>query len=119
MEDLCERASRRAMLEELYPVDDAGSAFSEISVYQMTSLIQIVTALNKKQTELKETADKIPNLLDEHRSQNTHPNASNCNFRRPCNLHRSRGGFYLRQQFNPSYQFNKGRQMQQPFKERS
>ena len=107
------------MLEELYPVDDAGSAFSEISVYQVTSLIQSVTALNKKQTELKETADKIPNSLEEHKSQNTHPNASNSNFRQPYNLYRSRGVFYRRQQFNLPYKFKKGRQMQQPFKERS
>ena len=35
-EDLCERASRRAMLEEQYPDDDGGMAFSEISASQIT-----------------------------------------------------------------------------------
>ena len=92
VEDLCDRASRRAMLEELYPVNDAGSAFTEISVYQMTSLIQSIPAIKENHTELKETADKLANSLEELKGQNTHPNASHSIFRLPYNFYRRRGG---------------------------
>ena len=93
MENLCELESRRTILEGLYPEEDAGKAFSEISASQMTSPIQSMTALNKNQNELKETTDKLAKSLEEHKSQNTHPNASNSNFRQPFKFYRSRGGF--------------------------
>ena len=50
VEHLCERASRRTMLEEQYSEDDVGTAFSEISASQMSSFIQSMSALNKIQT---------------------------------------------------------------------
>ena len=96
MEDLCERASRRAMLREQYPEDDAGMAFSEILASQMTSLIQSMTASNKNQTELKETTGKLAKSLEKYRSRNTHTFASNDNFRQPYIFYRGRGGFYPR-----------------------
>ena len=119
VEDLCERASRRAMLEEQYPEDDVGTAFSEISASQMTSLTQSMSALNKNQTELKETTDNLAKSLEEHKIQNANSNAPYSNFRQPHHFYRGRGGFYPRQRFNPPYQFNQNWQMQQPFQQRS
>ena len=53
VDDLCERAARRAMIDQHYPEDDVGSAFNEVSPTQLESLLNTISDMQKTQSSMQ------------------------------------------------------------------
>ena len=63
VEQHCEKASKRLMLDDQYPEDDSESAFNEISTSQFETIIASISAINKSQKDLKESNEKLNQKL--------------------------------------------------------
>ena len=53
VEQHCEKASKRLMLDDQYPEDDSESAFNKISTSQFETIVASISAINKSQKELR------------------------------------------------------------------
>ena len=53
VEQHCEKASKRLMLDDQYSEDDSESTFNEISTSQFETVVASISAFNKSQKELK------------------------------------------------------------------
>ena len=56
---LCEKVSRRNVLDRLYPENDPDTAFNEVSSTQMDSVATALNSLNKAQTTLQQHVNNM------------------------------------------------------------
>ena len=81
VEQHCEKASKRLMLDDQFPEDDSESAFNEISTSQFETIVASISAINKSQKELKESNEKLNQKLSklENKAQAQDVSSSNWN----------------------------------------
>ena len=72
VEDLCERAARRVMIDQQYPEDDGGSAFNELSSSQVDTLLASLAEIQKTQTAMRNENAKL--AAEVKYLQNAHQN---------------------------------------------
>ena len=63
VDELCEKVSRRNVLDKLYPEDDPDTAFNEVSSTQMDSVATALNSLNKAQTTLQQQVNNMTNQI--------------------------------------------------------
>ena len=61
--ELCEKLSRRNVLDKLYPENDPDTAFNEVSSTQMNSVATALNSLNKAQTTLQPQVNNMTNQI--------------------------------------------------------
>ena len=89
VEDLCERAARRVMIDQQYPEDDGGSAFNELSSSQVDTLLASLAEIQKTQTAMRNENAKL--AAEVKTLQNAHQNPTG---------QQSRSGHHQQQQGN-------------------
>ena len=63
VDELCEKVSRRNVLDKLYPEDDPDTAFNEVSSTQMDSVATALNSLNKAQTTLQQQVNNMTSQI--------------------------------------------------------